>query len=45
MPGARMVWIVTTKLRPVRIDEKPTIVTPMRAGTTQVFEKAVESGV
>lgn len=42
--GRRMVWIVTTKLSPVRIDEKPTMVTPISAGSTQVLEKAVESG-
>ena len=27
-PGARMRWIVTMKLRPVRIDEKPTMNAP-----------------
>lgn len=44
MPGARMVWMVTTKFSPVRIEEKPTMVTPISAGSTQVFEKAVERG-
>ena len=44
MPGARIVWTVTTKLSPVRIDEKPTMMTPIRAGTTHVFEKVVENG-
>ena len=29
MPGARSLWVVTMKLRPVRIDEKPRINTPM----------------
>ncbi len=24
MPGARSLWTVTTKLRPVRMEEKPT---------------------
>ena len=30
MPGARMRWIVTMKLRPVRIDEKPVMKMPER---------------
>ena len=34
MPGARMVWTVTTKLSPVRIDEKPTTMTPTSASDT-----------
>ena len=34
MPGARMVWTVTTKLSPVRIDENPTMMTPISARTT-----------
>ncbi|GJE42522.1 hypothetical protein AEGHOMDF_1694 [Methylobacterium soli] len=44
MPGVRIVWIVTTKFRPVRIEENPTMVTPISAGRTQLFEKAVERG-
>ena len=44
MPGARMVWMVTTKLSPVRIEENPTMITPISAGTTQVLEKVVENG-
>ena len=38
MPGARMLWMVTMKLRPVRIDEKPVMKTPTPAGITLVFE-------
>src|SRR6266404_1093794 len=38
MPGARMVWMVTMKLRPVRIEEKPLIKMPMTAGVTAEFE-------
>ena len=34
MPGARIVWIVTMKFRPVRIDEKPVMKTPIAAGIT-----------
>ena len=34
MPGARIVCTVTTKLSPVRMDEKPTTMTPISAGTT-----------
>ena len=44
MPGARMVCTVTTKFSPVRMEEKPTMMTPMSAGTTQVLEKVVENG-
>ena len=36
MPGARIRWIVTTKLRPVRIDEKPVMKTPRPTVTTAV---------
>ena len=38
MPGARMVWIVTMKFRPVRIDENPTMKMPTAVTTTQPFE-------
>ena len=34
MPGARMVWTVTMKFSPVRIDEKPTMMTPTSANDT-----------
>ena len=44
MPGARIVCTVTTKLSPVRIDEKPTMITPISAGMTQVLENVVEYG-
>ena len=32
MPGARILWMVTMKFRPVRIDEKPAMKTPDRGG-------------
>ena len=32
MPGARILWIVTMKFRPVRIDEKPVMKTPSAVG-------------
>ena len=41
MPGARMVWMVTMKLKPVRIDEKPAMKMPTPVSTTWVFETAV----
>ena len=34
MPGARIVWMVTMKFRPVRIDEKPVMKMPSAVGTT-----------
>ena len=34
MPGARMVWTVTMKFSPVRMDEKPTMMTPTSASDT-----------
>ena len=37
-PGALILWIVTTKLSPVRIDEKPVTNTPMAVRLTLVFE-------
>jgi len=37
-PGARMVWTVTMKLRPVRIDENPVMKTPIAASRTLLFE-------
>ena len=45
MPGARIVWIVTMKFSPVRIDEKPVINTAVAAGTTIVLENIVLNGV
>jgi len=39
--GARIVWIVTMKLSPVRIDENPVMKMPSAATTTCVFEAAV----
>ena len=44
-PGARNLWMVTMKLRPVRIDEKPTMNTPVTTAITCVSEKVVEKGV
>ena len=34
MPGARRVWTVTMKFRPVRIDENPRMKMPSRAGNS-----------
>ncbi len=34
MPGARIVWMVTMKFRPVRMDEKPLMKMPRPAATT-----------
>ena len=36
--GARILWIVTMKLSPVRIEEKPVIKTPTTVRTTWVLE-------
>src|SRR6476661_7384704 len=36
-PGARIVWIVTMKLSPVRIEEKPEMKTPIAADMTLEF--------
>ena len=33
-PGARIVWVVTMKFRPVRIDENPVMKMPTAAGMT-----------
>ena len=41
IPGARIRWIVTMKLSPVRIDEKPVMNTPRPVSTTCVFDAAV----
>ena len=34
MPGARILWIVTMKFRPVMIDEKPVTNTPIAVSAT-----------
>ncbi len=44
MPGARMRWMVTMKLSPVRIEEKPLMKTPTPVAMTWVFEKLVRVG-
>ncbi len=38
MPGARILWTVTMKFRPVRIDEKPTMNTPSAVRMTLLLE-------
>ena len=38
MPGARILWMVTMKLTPVRIEEKPLIKTPTKAKETNEVE-------
>ena len=38
MPGARILWIVTMKFRPVRIDEKPVMKMPSAVGITCVVD-------
>ena len=45
MPGARILWMVTMKLSPVRIDEKPATKIPIPAVTTLVCAKFVLYGV
>ena len=35
-PGARRVWTVTMKLRPVRMEENPMTKAPSRMGSTWV---------
>ena len=45
IPGARMRWIVTTKFKPVRIDENPLIKIASPASMTLVLLKAVLNGV
>ena len=37
MPGARNLWMVTMKLSPVRMEEKPAMKMPMAAAMTWVF--------
>jgi hypothetical protein len=38
IPGARILWIVTMKFSPVKIEEKPATKTPMAAAMTKVLE-------
>ena len=38
MPGARILWIVTIKFSPVRIEEKPAMKTPSATRVTLVAE-------
>ena len=38
MPSARIVWIVTMKFKPVRIDENPVMKMPTAVTRTHVFE-------
>ena len=45
MPGARIRWMVTMKLRPVRIDEKPVMKMPSAVGITLVVDETVLNGV
>ena len=45
MPGARIRWMVTMKLRPVRIDEKPVMKMPSAVGIDVVVEETVLNGV
>ena len=40
-PGARILWIVTMKLRPVRIEEKPAMKMPIAATSTLLSAKTV----
>ena len=37
MPGARSLWMVTMKLSPVKIEEKPRMNTPNVAAMTEVL--------
>src|ERR1039458_6483616 len=45
MPGARMVWTVTMKLSPVRMEEKPAMKMPSAVAITQVLEYVVLDAV
>ncbi len=45
MPGARIRWIVTMKLSPVRMDEKPVMKIPSAVGITFVVDETVLNGV
>ncbi len=37
-PGARILWMVTIKFRPVRIEENPVMNTPIATAVTCVLE-------
>ena len=45
MPGARSLWMVTMKLRPVRIDEKPATKIAATASDHVAVARSVEYGV
>ena len=45
IPGARILWIVTMKFSPVKIDENPTRNAPIAVASTCVFENIVLYGV
>ena len=38
MPGARILWVVTMKFSPVRIEENPVMKMPRTVRTTLLFE-------
>ncbi len=38
IPGARILWTVTMKFRPVKIDENPTMNAPIAVNNTLLFE-------
>ena len=44
-PGARIRWMVTMKLKPVRIDEKPAMNAAIAASVTLVCDALVLYGV
>ncbi len=44
MPGMRRLWMVTMKLSPVRIEEKPVTKTPVTTRNTLLLENSVEKG-
>ena len=43
-PGARILWIVTRKLSPVRIDENPVMKIPSAVRMTLLFAYAIFKG-
>jgi len=45
MPGARILWMVTMKLSPVRMDENPLMKIPTTTSATFEFENALLYGV
>jgi hypothetical protein len=44
IPGARISWIVTMKFKPVSIEEKPAMNTPVATAKTCELENVVEYG-